>query len=135
MPNYLDIETALQSHLKSVPGIPEIVWPNTLAEFDADETYVGSQNITVTPVPIGIADDDSLRVDGFYQVDVYVPRDSGVGRAMEVINSITEYFNRGGEIQTDDGDIRFKYSSVESGNSTGAHFHVILLIHYVIITI
>ena len=134
MPNYLDIETVLQTHLDSLAGDHNIVWPNEVMEFEADEEYLVPQNITVTPVPIGISDTDSLRVDGFYQVGVYVPRDSGIGRAMEIVDSIVDHFFRGGELPTDDGFIRIKYSSSESGSSTGTHFHVILLVHYITIT-
>lgn len=129
-----EILYALNGKLNTITGA-DIAWPNTAYNPNPNTLYLRPTHLPVLPTQIGLADSDRMRRDGFYQVDVFAPRNVGESAAMTIAESIFTLFSKGLELQTSSGYvIKIISSVVEGGQVVGSHFAVPVLIQYVAIT-
>jgi hypothetical protein len=127
-----DIPTTLETHLNSLADLPQVAWPNAAPfDFDADSLYIRPQISVGRTVAIGSADSDKSFHNGMYQVDIFVPKGSGVGIAVNLAQRIADHFAKGSELETSDGKIRITNAEIESsGTNLGSHYQVALLIAF-----
>lgn len=89
---FLSIESALQTKLAAVPGAPSIHWEN-------GKTYVpilGTKYWRPTNLPAAstLATTNALQKhQGIYQVDVFVPTDTGLAALFADLDAIYTAFN------------------------------------------
>lgn len=87
---FSNIESALNTRLSSVPGLPAVQWPNVKYQPKEGMTFVRP---TLLPAASELyrVNDGSLH-KGIYQVDVFVPLEKGTRVLNELLDSIEEYF-------------------------------------------
>jgi hypothetical protein len=135
MVDYQAVCEALESHLQSLPGgLPSLVaWPNG-PKIDPSpvDTFFRVTHFTAEPVKIGTADNEADRVDGFTQVDIYIPVGSGTKVARDYIRALSQHFSPAAVLDADGIPIKMKYTEVETNHTQGAHYMMTALLHYVV---
>ena len=126
-----EIPLALDLHLSTMPGLPDVAWPNTDFNFDADVIYVRPQLAISRNAPIGIEDSGELYNNGMYQIDIFAPKSNGIGTALALAQTIADHFAKGTELPSSDVIIRIGLSDVPNvGTNVGSHYQFGLLIYY-----
>lgn len=133
---FTEIQGALEKRLSTMTDLPDVAWANTAYTPAVGTMYLRPTNLPVTPVGIGIHDSDAFLRAGFFQVDVFAPKNVGPGSATVQADAISAHFPVGLELFTTTGGykIRIKSVAVESSNSEGTHYAVPVLISYIAIT-
>lgn len=130
-----EILSSLNGKLDTLSGTYDIAWGNTSYSPQADVLYLRPTHLPVQPLPIGVADVDGVRRDGYYQVDVFAPRGLGSNNAMDAADSICSLFVKGLKLTTTSGyAIKIITTIVEGGQVVGSHYVVPVLIQYIAIT-
>jgi Bacteriophage related domain of unknown function len=130
-----EILRALETRLATIPGLPDIAWPNIAYEPSPTKLYLRPNNLPVKPLPIGLADADDIRRDGLFQVDVFAPKNKGSKTAMDMAEAVNTLFSKGTVITTTSGyKIKITSVAVEEGQVAGSHFAVPVLVQYVAVT-
>jgi hypothetical protein len=137
MTDFTSIETALHALLDSfadAQGV-DVAWPNDNYAAEPDAVFLQPTNILVPAIEIGLGDDDSDLRDGIYQVDVFVPNDSGTRTALELAKGLAAHFARG-LTPVDDAEVRLRMKStdIETGSAWGTHYQLPVLINYSTVT-
>lgn len=87
---YVDLEAALNTKLASLPNAPPIAWPNTRYEPEHGDIYIRP---TVLPAATTLFVLDSTQEHkGIYQIDVFVPANSGIYYLCNFLDSIEDLF-------------------------------------------
>lgn len=133
---FFDLQSALESRLSTMTSLPPVAWPNVGYEPDAGILFLRPNHIPVSPTKIGTADNDKVRRDGFYQIDVFAPKNSGTGVANKKADEVYSHFPIGLELltATDGYKIRIDDVSIDVGDIAGAHYAVPVLIRYHAVT-
>lgn len=96
MSRYKETQTALDARLASgsFTGSPPIAWENKEYKPVEGQTYLRPTNLPSGASSVGLADDSSVLVSGFYQIDVFAPRGKGPGPALGLADEICQLFSR-----------------------------------------
>lgn len=130
-----EIQQALESRLATIPGSVDIAWPNNSYSPSPDTLYLRPNNLPTPPLPIGVSDADNYRRDGFFQVDVFAPRNLGAKAALDGAEAVNTLFAKGTKLSTTSGYIiKIISVAVEAGRVVGSHFAMPVLIRYVAVT-
>lgn len=92
-----DVTAALDQHLASMPGLPDVAWANT-----SYEPNVGDVHLQVSVLPAGgtlYSLDHQQNTPGIYQVSVAAPIGKGSGAAHNMADKVRDHFAANRKIQ------------------------------------
>ena len=95
MSTYAIIQSLLDTQLQSLSGLPPLQLENTV---NIGKTGVSFSRATLLPAAksqasVGISGQDLIR--GIYQVDLFVPQDTGSASVNALADSVVDHFPRG----------------------------------------
>jgi hypothetical protein len=127
---YTTIQTLLDSHLAELTTLPPLQLENTrnIGKTGMSFTRATLMPARSTQISLGIAGHD--RYDGLYQVDLFVPEDTGTTDINILVDSVLDQFLRG--LQLVDGDIlvRIGNSWREAGGRVEPFYNVPITIEW-----
>lgn len=88
------IQSALDAHLQTLPGLPPLQLENTRNIGRTDESFSRATLITSRPGQLTVGRDGQDILRGLYQIDLFVPLDTGTARVNELADSVIEHFPR-----------------------------------------
>jgi hypothetical protein len=119
----LDIQTALDTHLTTLEGLPPFQLENK--RFDASSNLPSFVRSTLLPansnvISLGIGAWKELQ--GIYQVDVFYPLDSGTHEARILADKIVELFPIGDRYEQGDLTVIVNIASVMAAYSINKYY-------------
>jgi len=85
-----DVTSRLDQQLDSVPGIPDIAWPNVDFTPDTTKPFVSPKNIPADGILYNM--DRGQETPGTYMVNVYAPQGKGPAEAEIIADTIGTHF-------------------------------------------
>lgn len=119
------ITSALNAHLAAMPDAPRIAWPN--APFDPPSgIYIRVDGLPrETDAPF-LGDDSALDYGGIYQITVMSPLGANTHDALDVVDQITDHFQRG-DIGS---NVRIRKTSVAPALESGNRWAIPVSVYY-----
>lgn len=130
MSRFIETQIALDTHLATLSNSPPVAWENTNYTPIEDTLYIRPSNLPAFSSAVGIANIDSVRGDGFYQVDVFAPSQGGPGAALTVADSISDLFTRGLQLTSGNTLVIVGVPTQDPARASGAWLQVAVLIPY-----
>jgi len=128
--SFLDIQAALDSRLATLPDSPPVAWENVKYKPIQGVTYLRPTNLPSATFAVGMANTDSTRLVGLYQVDVFAPTEGGPGESLGVIDAIADIFPRGLIMTQGDAKIVVGVPTIDASETSGAWHIARILIPY-----
>ena len=130
MSRFIETQNALDVRLSSLSGSPPVAWENAdYAPIDGTP-YIRPSNLPSSAEAVGMANADSTRGAGFYQVDVFAPARSGPAAALGLADSIAAHFSRGLRLIDGDTTVIVGVPTHDAARPSGAWHMVSVLIPY-----
>lgn len=126
MPVALEVQSAFNALLASMPGVPPVSWPN--GEFDPSgaSMWLDVDHLPrETDAPF-LGDTSDQDYGGIYQITVVVALDTYETQALEMASRIMAHFPRGLDV----GPARVRKSSIAPGLRDGSYWRVPVSIWY-----
>lgn len=121
---YTEIRDVLETTLDAISDMPDIFWENM-----REEPVVGTPYITARLVPTlrrpetrGLT--PLQRYQGFFQVIVYCPSDSGPQTCESHVNTIIEAFDTGSDLTYNGTTLRIEYAERTQGFVDGPWYYI-----------
>lgn len=130
MSRFLEAQVALDMRLNDLSGLPPVARENGDYVPVEGTLYIRPTNLPALSVPVGMANTDSIRTPGIYQVDVFAPLGGGAGPALTVADAIAEHFSRGLRLVNGDSTVVLGIPAQEPARPSGAWHMVSVLIPY-----
>jgi hypothetical protein len=130
MSRFLEAQVALDKRLNAMTGVPPIARENSEYTPTEGVLYVRPTNLPAGSAPIGMANSDSIRTVGIYQIDVFAPLGNGPGPALTVADAIAEHFSRGVRLVNGDSTVILGVPAQQPARPSGAWFMVSVVIPY-----
>lgn len=134
MSRFMEIQTALDARLESFTTDASIAWPNVQFEPSEGSPWIRPSNLPNDPVAIGLRDDDNVRTQGFYQIDIFTPANEGPGSALSLADQIANHFRKGLQITSGNSAVKLGVPGQQPASPSGAWFRVAVLIPYNVIS-
>jgi len=129
---YLDIEKALIQAYTVLPDNPPTSYPaSNLNDADRPNAlWVQLTNVRGDsgPVTLGAAGEDNH--NGFLQIDINAPRDSGTAVALEKADFYASSFTSGTRLVYNGQEVIVLSTSLSSGRIVGGYYRLSLTINY-----
>jgi hypothetical protein len=94
MADLYSIEKLMDAKLNSMVGKPPIAWNNAKFTPDASKAFLRPRYFTQTHDDNVVVPNGFIRNDGIYQVDVFVPIDTGVAQMRTITKLVSDTFLR-----------------------------------------
>lgn len=130
MSRYLEAQSALDAKLATLSSSPPVAWENVSYEPVEGTTFIRPSNLPAGHAAVGMANSDTIRGAGIYQVDVFAPRDRGPGAALTIADNIAALFSRGTLLTSGDTQVIVGVPTQDPAEPSGAWFRVAVLIPY-----
>ncbi len=130
MSRFLEAQVALDKRLNTLTGLPPVARENSEYRPIEGTLYIRPTNLPAGSFPVGIANTDSIRTVGIYQIDVFAPLGGGAGPALVVADAIAEHFSRGLRLVNGDSTVVLGVPAQEPARPSGAWHMVSILIPY-----
>lgn len=130
MSRFLEAQVALDKRLNAMTGLPPIARENVQYKPTEGTLYIRPTNLPAGSAAVGIANTDSIRTVGIYQIDVFAPMGEGIGPALVVADAIAEHFSRGARLVNGDSTVVLGIPAQEPARPSGAWHMVSVLIPY-----
>jgi len=127
---FIEAQVALDKHLNAMANLPSIARENSEYRPVEGVLYIRPTYLPARADPVGIANTDSIRTVGLYQIDVFAPLGGGVGPALTVADDIAEHFSRGARLVNGDTAVVLGIPARESARPSGAWLMVSVLIPF-----
>jgi len=110
------IQKALDAHLLALDGIPQVQLENTRAPFKTGQSFTRATLIPSQPQQrtVGVTGRDML--SGLYQIDLFIPQDTGVDAANGLVDLVLGHFQRGMRIEHDGITVHIQRAGREAGS-------------------
>ena len=99
-----DIRAALESHLSSVSGIPDIAYENVSFEPTTGTSFLKVQYLPTVTRPAVRGLNPQLRYQGVFSVTVFAPEGKGPATADDYANKVIDAFAATTDISFTNGD-------------------------------
>lgn len=130
MSRFLEAQVALEKHLAAMPSAPPISFENENYTPTLGTLWLRATNLPSGAEAVGIANNDSIRGAGIFQIDVFAPLEQGIGPALTVADAIAEHFSRGGRLVQGDSIVTRGVPTIEPARTGEAWLIVSVLIPY-----
>jgi hypothetical protein len=134
MARFLEIQTALDSRLASLAGLPPVAWPNTKYEPAEGTSWIRPSNLPSDASAVGMENTSTVRTLGFYQIDIFTPADGGPAAALTLADQIAGHFPKGLQLTSGDSVAVLGVPAQDPAAPSGAWFRVAVLIPYDVFT-
>lgn len=108
--HFADIESALQTKLKTIAGSPEIAWPNIEFVPTVDTLYLRPTLLPTSHNQASLGANGQDRFEGIFQVDVFFAAKSG-GSVWP--DTIADLFKRGTSLTVGTGQLTISKVELE----------------------
>lgn len=95
-----NIEIALGSRLNTLSGLPDVAWPNTYYKPSKGTTWIRPTLLSASGSSNTFGGKD--RQLGVYQIDIFIPLDTGLKTMYDLADSIKDHFDK--QILTEGGN-------------------------------
>jgi len=85
-----DVSSALDQHLSTMTGLPDVAWPNVNFNPDASKIHLQVSNLPADGTLYSF--DYGQETPGVYQVSVAAPTGNGHGAAQQMADKIRDHF-------------------------------------------
>lgn len=121
-----EIEAALEQHLLSISGIPNVAWENGDFEPTTGTPYLEVYHIPTIREPATRGNNFINYYQGVFAVDCMLPANKGRGAATELTSRIIEAFEANTDIALSltGKYVRIRASNKQTGTPEGAFFRV-----------
>lgn len=130
MSRFVETQSALDTRLSTLANSPPVAWENLSYEPVEGTTYLRPSNLPAGHVAVGMANSDSVRGAGIYQIDVFTPKNEGPGNALTIASNIAAHFSRGLKLTSGDTQLTVGVPTHDAAEPGGAWFRVAVLIPY-----
>lgn len=118
------IETALENHLLTIPGLPEVAYEGVPFEPTQGQSYLEVLHIPTIREPATRGSSFQTYYQGIFRVICKTPSDIGAGPASSLAAKVIEAFEANKDIAYNGKIITTRYASKENGSKEGAFYVV-----------
>ena len=130
MSRFIETQNALDVRLSTLTSSPPVAWENSDYTPVDGTSYLRPINLPISADPVGIANTDSTRGIGYYQVDVFTPARGGPATALNIGDRIAAHFSRGLRLIDGDTTVIVGVPTHDAARLSGAWHMVSVLIPY-----
>lgn len=132
MSAFNNISVALNQRLQGYATTNSITvaWENTKTEPSTGTNWIRPTVLSADVDQVGIASSDSEYHLGIYQIDVFVPIGTPKAIALELADSISDYFTRGLSLTYNSTSVRIGTKSIGTGTRDNAWYQLPVFINY-----
>jgi hypothetical protein len=129
-----DIQTALVNHLKTFPTLPPLQEENTRNIGMTGQTFVRATLLPAQPRQLSVGQVGKDLRQGLFQIDVFVPQDTGIAAANQLADALVEHFPRVLALAQGDVIVHTPLAWRQTGGRNGVFYQVPVVIQWSAIT-
>ena len=130
MSMFSETQIALDTRLSTLASSPPVAWENVNYTPVEGTLYLRPSNLPAGTAAVGIANTDTVRGVGIYQVDVFAPSEAGPGAALTAADLVADHFTRGLRLTSGNTKVIVGVPTQEPATPSGAWLQVAVLIPY-----
>lgn len=113
--SYANLQTALDTHLQTLTGLPTLQTENTRNVGRTGESFARATLLPARPTQASVGQHGRDLRRGLYQVDLFVPMDGGTASVNALADSVIEHFPRGLVLTASDTNVAIELAYREVG--------------------
>jgi hypothetical protein len=130
MTEYLDISGALDLHLSTMAGLPDVAWENLDYQPVQGVSYLRPTHIPASTNQAALGNSGEDRHDGIYQVDVIAEAGKGKGAAYTLADQVADHFARGTDLTYNGLTVTIRNTPRLTGRTSNGWFIVPVEVQY-----
>lgn len=123
-----NIQNALNTRLSTMPGLPEIFWPNTEGEPQRDTDWMRTTLLPANSDLFTIANENQHQ--GIYQIDLYTKLKEGTSPILSLADTIRTHFKQSPSLTSGGDTIHIQAISISSPRRDDAWWSCYVQINY-----
>lgn len=110
-----DVRNALEAHASTISGVPSgLAWENVPFEPTPGSAWLRFTLIPISQRPTDVTAAGLKRIDALFQVDVFVPVDTGPKAAEDLAEAVIAAYAPGDPLTSNGVSVQVEYAEVNS---------------------